>query len=97
MPRLDDKLAGAGSDDLVADLCAHPPREDVRVLVFALVRVHRRGERSRRDPVLDQREAAVGVGRFDQVGVLESGEVGCPCHAGMLHFVLRNVKRKTKV
>ena len=54
--RLEDEVARAGLDDVVAQQRAHAPLEHVAVLVLAGVQVQRRGERARGHRVLDQRE-----------------------------------------
>ncbi len=59
--RLDDELAGARLDDLVADLHGDTALEHVGVLVLVAVRVDGRAERARGQRVLDEREAAAGL------------------------------------
>ena len=44
---LNDQVAGAGLDDVVAEQRAHPAADDVAVLVLAVVTVQRGGERAR--------------------------------------------------
>ena len=53
-PRLEDEIAGAGLDDVVAQQGAHASLEHVAVLVLAAVLVHRRRVRPRRHRMLDE-------------------------------------------
>jgi len=56
--RLEDQIARLAIDDIIAEQCPQSPLDDVAVLVLARVTMERRGKRSRRNGVLDQREAA---------------------------------------
>src|SRR5919109_785552 len=62
---LEDEVPRPRFDDLVAQQGAHPPLEDVAVLVLARVQVQRRRERARRHRVLDEREALAGLEPVD--------------------------------
>src|SRR5215217_1929615 len=62
--RLEDQVARAGLDDLVAEQRAHAAFQDEGVLVLARVQVQRRRERPRRHRMLDERE---GVPRLRPV------------------------------
>src|SRR6476646_3668394 len=72
--RLEDEVAGAGLDDVVAEEGAHPALEDVAVLVLARVPVQRGGERARRHRVLDEREALARVDAVDQEADADAAE-----------------------
>jgi hypothetical protein len=56
--RLEREVAGLGVDHLVAELCAQPALQHVAVFILAGVAVPRRGQVSRPDRVLDEREPA---------------------------------------
>ena len=58
--RLEDEVAGARLEHVVAEERPHAALEHVAVFVFAQVAMERRGERARRHRMLDEREAAVG-------------------------------------
>ena len=55
--RLEDEVARAGLDDVVAEQGTHPSLEDEAVLVLARVQVQRGSERPRRHRMLHEREA----------------------------------------
>jgi hypothetical protein len=63
--RLEDEVAGPGYVDLVSDLDADLAFEHVSVLVLAFVCVQRRGQDSRPDGMLDEREGAAALGTLD--------------------------------
>ena len=62
---LKTRSPGPAVDHVVAEQRAHASLEHVAVLVLARVAVQRRGERARGHRVLDQREAAAGLGAVD--------------------------------
>jgi hypothetical protein len=63
--RLEEQVARAGDDHLVAQQGADLALEHEAVLVLAQVAVQRRGQRARRHRVLDEREAALGLVAVD--------------------------------
>src|SRR5829696_3995073 len=60
-PGLEDQIAWSGYADLLTYLDANLTLQHVGVLVLVPVRVHRRGEGSRLDRVLDEREVTLGL------------------------------------
>src|SRR6185437_13052061 len=59
--RLEDEVARAGFDHVVAEQRAHSSLEHEAVLVFPRVAMQRRGERARRHRMLDEREVLAGL------------------------------------
>src|SRR3712207_738991 len=60
-PGLEDQISRSGNKDLLTYLDADLSLQHVGVLVLAFVRVHRPGEGSRLDRMLDEREVALGL------------------------------------
>lgn len=72
---LDDGVARARLDHLVADLDAQAAGEHVADLVLALVGVHRRAQRARREVVLDQGKGPGGLPAVEHVADTQALEL----------------------
>src|SRR5215207_5342755 len=73
--RLEDEVAWVREDDLVAELRAHPSLEDVAVLVLIRMAMHGRGQRSRLERMLNERELTPGLLPVDHEADAEPPEV----------------------
>jgi len=80
--RLERELAGLDIDHLIAEQRSHPSFEHEAVLVDAVMAVQRRAQRSRRDRMLDQREAAAGLLAPNQKAAVTAAELGVVAVAG---------------
>src|SRR5215213_2892246 len=72
---LEDEVALCRVDDLVAELCAHAPLQDVAVLVLVRVAMKRCGECSRGDRMLDEGEPPAGFLAPDHEPNAERSEI----------------------
>src|SRR5581483_1157701 len=82
VPRLEDEIARARLDDVVAEQRAHPALEDEAVLVLARVQMERRRQRPRRHRMLDEREAVTGLRPVDEEPHADAAEEAFLCIPG---------------
>src|SRR5581483_1642533 len=80
--RLVHEVARPGLDDVVAEERSHAPLQHVAVLVLARVQMERRGQRTRRHRMLDEREAVTGLRAVDEEPDADAAEEAFLCIPG---------------